>query len=223
MTRKRKPDQIERFKAFVVERGGELLVETNEWELVRFRGGGVTSVMYTNKSRRYKFTGLAQNAWDAFIGLSPNYRVDLRTPEQSKRQAHRDVRVRTLIERDGDVCFYCGDDFIVTGKQRTREHLVARTHDGPDHISNSFLSCPGCNTKAGHLSAPEKIRMRDRMRRGRGSKLLARAYDRMIGGEADPPLFDEIVNFLHESQPKEETQCPENSKASTRSTNCSTG
>lgn len=36
-------------------------------------------------------------------------------------------------------------------------------------------------------------------------KLLARAYDRMIGGEGDPPLFDEIVAFLRESKPKETT------------------
>ena len=48
------------------------------------------------------------------------------------------------------------------------------------------------------MSAPEKIRLRDRKRRGRGSQLLARVFDRFFGGEGDPALLDDIKTFLHE-------------------------
>jgi hypothetical protein len=33
------------------------------------------------------------------------------------------------------------------------------THGGPNHINNLFLTHKICNQRAGHLSAPEKIRM----------------------------------------------------------------
>jgi 5-methylcytosine-specific restriction endonuclease McrA len=65
---------------------------------------------------------------------------------------------RTLIERDGEGCFYCFEE--VPGLM-TQEHLVARAHGGPNHISNKFRACRPCNEAAGHLSAPEKIRIRE--------------------------------------------------------------
>lgn len=201
----KKPDEIERFKLWLVERGAELLIPTNEYEIVRYRGGGETSIVYVNKTGRRTFTGRAQSAFDAFKARSPGYRVDLRLVGQSKAAYRTSVLIRTLIQRDGDVCFYCGEPFS-ENLPRTKEHLVAQTHKGPDHISNVFLSCGPCNAEAGHLSAPEKIRLRDRKRRGRGSKLLARVFDRFFGGEGDPTLLDDIEAFLHEPAPKEKTQ-----------------
>jgi len=67
-----------------------------------------------------------------------------------------------LLRRDGNACFYCGEP---TGEDdRSLEHLVARAHGGPDHLSNLVLAHRRCNAVAGHLSAMEKIRIREQRR-----------------------------------------------------------
>lgn len=202
----RKKDEIDLFKEWLVARGAELLVPTNEWEIVRYRGAGATSVVYVNKVGKRSFTGRASSAWDAFNARSDTYRVNLRAVGQTKTAYRRSITVQTIIERDGDVCFYCGDPFSET-RLRTQEHLVAMTHKGPDHISNKFLACYQCNQEAGHLSAPEKIRLRDRKRRGRGSKLLAQI---VAGGPVlTSDLTLAIQAFLHDTNAKETDRCPQ--------------
>src|SRR5581483_9820743 len=143
-------------------------------------------------------TGEALGAWADFKSHDGSWKPERRV----KRRGKTAVIVLTLIARDGNVCFYCGEMFT-DDKPPTREHLVSVIHDGPNHISNSFLSCQQCNTEAGHLSAPEKIRMRDRKRRGRGSKLLADVL--MADGSCSADLVERITAFLHESKPSERT------------------
>lgn len=63
-----------------------------------------------------------------------------------------------LIARDGNECFFC---LSPLGQLKSVEHLVPVAHGGPNHISNKFLAHPDCNRAAGHLSAPEKIRIRE--------------------------------------------------------------
>lgn len=65
--------------------------------------------------------------------------------------------IRALRTRDGDLCFFC--QRTVSQDNESAEHLVPVTHGGPNHISNLFLAHKGCNGQAGHLSAPEKIRI----------------------------------------------------------------
>lgn len=48
------------------------------------------------------------------------------------------------------------------GKDVSIEHLVPKAHGGPTHLSNLFLAHKSCNAKAGHLSASEKLKIRDR-------------------------------------------------------------
>jgi 5-methylcytosine-specific restriction endonuclease McrA len=70
--------------------------------------------------------------------------------------------IRTVMDRDGCECFYCG--LILDGSTATLEHFVALAHGGPNHISNYVLACKKHNLEAGHLSAAEKVKMRDRIR-----------------------------------------------------------
>lgn len=159
---RKKKDEIGRFADFIKAGGGELLQPTNEWELIRFRGDKGISIIYTNKIGSRTYTGQAQAAWLAFkdgrmMRFTPAPKVD------RVRRERRRVLVRTLIERDGNNCFYCDCEFAAE-KWPTREHLVPLTSGGPDHLSNQFLACNDCNQEAGHLSAPEKIRLRERKR-----------------------------------------------------------
>lgn len=132
--------------------GAQVLEPTNEWEIVRFKAGDETSIIYRNKVGGVRYTGQAERAWRAFSnGLS------WRAKPPTCRRKRMTPMVRTIRRRDGDLCFYCqcpvGED------NESVEHLVSVTHGGPNHISNLFLAHKGCNSQAGHLSAPEKIRM----------------------------------------------------------------
>lgn len=143
--------KLDKFKTWLSGAGAEVLKPTNEWELVRFKSGGATSIIYKNKSGRVAFTGEAETAWRSFeSGAS------WRGGKATERKSKRPPEVATLLERDGPLCFFCqspmGDDMTV-------EHLVACTHGGPNHISNKFLAHRDCNARAGHLSAPEKVRI----------------------------------------------------------------
>lgn len=194
----RKKTEIDSFKEWVVACGAELLLPTNPYEIVRFRAAGRAGIIYEKQNGVRTLTGEALGAWAAFKSKDGSWKPERRV----KRKGKTAVMIRTLIARDGNICFYCGDPFSEDCPP-TREHLVAVIHDGPNHLSNSFLSCNECNVEAGHLSAPEKIRLRDRKRRGRGSKLLARVFDRLFGGDSDLSLLEEIRTFLHETEPKE--------------------
>ena len=193
----RKKDEVDRFKDWIARCGGEVLVTTNEWEVVRFRGDGVTSIIYVNKSGTRSFTGRARAAWDAFKTNDNAFRITKRPVGLSQRQRKKAPIIRTLLDRDGHACFYCGDPFT-DAQPPTKEHLIPKPAGGPDHISNLFLACHACNTEAGHMSVPEKIRMRDRKRRGRGSALLQGVLDcgGNVGGN-NPRLLGDIRNFLH--------------------------
>jgi len=200
---KRKTD-LERFREWIVARGAELLLQTNDWEVVRFRAGGVTGIIYVNNKGRMSFSGMAQQAWDTFHAGG-----ELRFTERPRRKHNGSVVVRTLLKRDGNHCFFCfaefGDDC-----PPTREHLIPRTAGGPDHISNQFLACGSCNSKVSHWPAPEKIRFRDMKRRGAGTVLLIDLrplVEERAGLPGDPireDLLKRIDAIIHH-QPKENT------------------
>lgn len=51
--------------------GAQVLEPTNEWELVRFKAGSETSIIYRNKVGGVRFCGVAENAWKAFQTGAP--------------------------------------------------------------------------------------------------------------------------------------------------------
>jgi hypothetical protein len=130
--------------------GAQVLQPTNEWEVVRFKAGDTTSIIYRNKVGGVTYSGLAKEAWDAFC----NGKAWRATP--ATRRKPMKPLIAALRKRDGDLCFYCQKE--VGRENESAEHLVSITHGGPNHISNLFLAHQTCNAKAGHLSAPEKIK-----------------------------------------------------------------
>jgi hypothetical protein len=144
--------KVPKFEVFLTANGAQVLRPTNEWEVARFIAGGETGIVYRNKRDEVSFVGPAEGAFSAFRSGQP-WRVD-----QKNGKALRSKPVAATIRaRDGDECFYCA--LAVSIEDESVEHLVARAHDGPNHISNLFLAHRLCNAKAGHLSAPEKIRL----------------------------------------------------------------
>lgn len=149
-----------KFEAFLIERGAQILQPTNEWEVLRFKTARGTSVVYCNARGGVTPTGESTTAWAAFEKGGP-WRG---APAPKKRQTGREKTLplfNALIRRDGHGCFYCGVD--TTEDDRSLEHLVPITHGGPNHLSNLVIAHRRCNSEAGHLSAMEKIRLREKM------------------------------------------------------------
>lgn len=57
--------------------------------------------------------------------------------------------LRTLAERDNWKCHYCY--VMLTEKSATRDHVVARSRGGTNHIKNLVLCCHPCNGKKGDM------------------------------------------------------------------------
>lgn len=143
---------FEAFKKWLVEKGAEILTNTNRYEVIRFRANNEIGVVYHGK-RGHSYTGQAEEACRCF-------KKNLPWRGWNKTQRAYSIEVRSLFERDGNCCFYCfkpmSDDEI------TREHLLSLTHGGSNHISNLVLCHRTCNIEAGALSLREKIAIREK-------------------------------------------------------------
>lgn len=156
--RRKAPDD-KAFRAWLTSQGGQVLEPTNRWELARWRSQTGVQVIYTNKSGLITFNGPdCEEAWRAYLSGQSFPMVP--TP---KRRRKRSVVERTIVERDGPGCFYCGCP-LTEERPGTLEHLVARASGGPEHLSNLYLACEPCNKAVGHQPAPVKIAYRDRLR-----------------------------------------------------------
>ena len=150
--------QIKAFKGRLVELGGELLAPTNEYEVMRFKTKYGVGVVYRGK-RGETWNPAAERAREHVNTRQPGKLSPVKVVGRRKNKATVDA----LIKRDGETCFFCGCDL---GDSITVEHLVPIAHGGPNHISNLFLAHYDCNNRAGHLSAPEKVKLAIELRAG---------------------------------------------------------
>jgi len=153
-------DMLERLKAWAVSEGAEAEALTNPYELLRLRVQGGVAIVWRRDSGKQTWNPLAAKLRQA-LDSGKGYPPDLRRVEKTEVDfvpGKNRVTHKTLILRDGEGCFFC---FEEKEGEMTLEHLVPRAHGGPDHISNKFRACCPCNMRAGHLSAPEKIRIRE--------------------------------------------------------------
>jgi hypothetical protein len=211
MTRKTKAEktaeaQLEDFKVWIVARGAEILIPTNQYEVLRYRATEGVGIIYRNEKNHLTYTGGAAGAWQAFCN-GAEYRFAERAPTKTDSRK-KSVLIRTLLNRDGPICFYCGETFS-DDRPMTREHLVPRNAGGPDHIANQFLACAPCNCEVGHRPAVAKIKFRDLKRRGAGTMLLTDIRQAIVTlnvVEHVPtfgPLLRRIEAIIH--TPKENT------------------
>jgi hypothetical protein len=143
-----------KFRAFLSERGAEVLKPTNEWELIRFNCAAGVAIVYTDARGKTTFTGESLAAWNAFRSSSAW------SAGVAKKRKKLSPVVQTLLDRDGNHCFYCWK--VMESADQSIEHIVPVAHGGPNHISNLALAHRRCNAEAGHMSAMEKILRRER-------------------------------------------------------------
>jgi hypothetical protein len=144
-----------KFLARVQEAGGEVLAPTNPYEVMRFKTRHGVGVVYQ--------TARGARTWNKEAKLVRDHFSDQKggslSPVSVRGRRKGAGTVNAILERDGGGCFFCRAPL---NGDITVEHLVSIAHGGPNHISNLFLAHAECNQQAGHLSAPEKIAIRER-------------------------------------------------------------
>jgi hypothetical protein len=172
---------LRKFKAWLNTHGGHMLPCTNTWEVVRYRRGGLVSIIYRKSTGQLTYTGNSGMDYKEFAGLPaespPAITMDekvamhahiprprkvpediehRRTPREKKTSTTK-IRQR-LIERDGYSCWYCGHHMALD--DRSIEHLLAKSNGGTDNIANLVLAHKECNRLAGNKPVSEKVAMR---------------------------------------------------------------
>lgn len=159
-----KPNLLERFRAFLAERGAEIMTTTNPWEVLRVRANGGTHVLYKNSAGKLTWPAELVTAYKA-CQINGGWRA-----VQPGARRRTPVLIRTLLERDGRECFYCGDE--MPDGEETLEHLHSVTQGGSSHPSNCALAHADCNQKADHLPIVEKVKLREAMRAARRTAII---------------------------------------------------
>ena len=161
--------KIEKFKKWLVINGAELLPLESADQVVRFRFSRRIGVAYRNHKQPWRLSGINKAMKEAWLAFLDGKGLPWKSPKKKRKRGIRDREdvIQILLERDGDRCFYCGgllapeNEPSAFGWSMTIEHLVARAHGGPDHVSNMVLAHDCCNRESGHMSVAEKVRMRE--------------------------------------------------------------
>lgn len=83
-----------------------------------------------------------------------------------RRAKEREHKLRRLVERDGDHCWYCRCEFGSGKRSRTVDHFVPLCRGGTKRLENLRLACARCNAlKGGDLGADFLASARLRRRR----------------------------------------------------------
>lgn len=147
-----------RFCGWAEGQGGESLPPTNEYELARIKHADGTFVIYRNGKGQISFSdSVGRKAWMAF---REKRRFSL---TRRHRRSKSEALVKRLIDRDGNVCFFCGCEFC-EDVPPTLEHLLSIAQGGNNKIANLVLACEPCNQEAGSMAIASKIKMRDAKR-----------------------------------------------------------
>lgn len=139
---------LQKFRSWLQSNGATILPQTNEFELIRFKGSEV-GVIY--KSGKYSGE-YAKNTVDCF---NKGNKWSGRPISYGRSSAYKKEKVR-LIKRDGTCCFLCG---LELGDDITVEHLIALVAGGKNDISNMVLTHYECNQELNTKPVYEKVQM----------------------------------------------------------------
>ncbi len=150
-----------KFKKYLENCGGQILQETNEYEVIRVETDKGVQVLYRKQSGLLTWPKELIKAWMAYKSGGK-----LHWKANTKRKVKRtkaSVVERTLRARDGDNCWFCGLPFR-NGEKATVEHLLNISNGGNNHINNLVLAHQKCNQLARNSSIAEKVLLREKLR-----------------------------------------------------------
>lgn len=137
--------------SFLEAIGVDMLQPTNCWELARFKAQGQVCVIYENARRGRSFSNpLAEKIWNSF------YDKKMINIQEEEREPLKKKFYKRLLERDGDKCFYSGQE--MTQETASVEHLIPLSRGGKNNIDNLVLCLKSENEKMANLPLVEKIK-----------------------------------------------------------------
>ena len=139
--------QRTRFKSWLIQQGGEVLPVTNEHEAIRFKGRQ-TGVLYKSGKVSNEY------AREAILAFCQNKKWK-GSPIKMKRKNYKRQK-SFLLERDGDCCFFCGNEL---GDDITVEHLISLSSGGKNTLSNMVLAHEACNQQVSNKPIFEKVQI----------------------------------------------------------------
>lgn len=144
---------IGKFKKFLVNCGGQLLHETNEYEVIRVQTDRGVEVLYKKASGQLTWP---KELVKAYMAYKSGGKVQWRASKKRKVNRKRGpVLLQTLFKRDGKKCWFCVKP--LTAENATIEHLLNVSNGGNNHINNLTLACSPCNQKARNMCITEKV------------------------------------------------------------------
>lgn len=155
---------VGKFKKFIVNCGGQLLHETNEYEVIRVQTDTGVHILYRKQSGALTWPS---DLIKAYIAYKSGGKVKWRASKKKKVNRKRGpVVVQTIAKRDGEECWFCGHPLEQT--EATIEHLLNVSNGGNNHINNLVIAHESCNQQARNMSIADKVLMRERLRYGDG-------------------------------------------------------
>ncbi len=144
---------VGKFKKFLVNCGGQLLHETNEYEVIRVQTDKGVEILYKQKSGLLTWPKELVSAYMAYkSGGKVRWRGSRRRKVNRKRGP---VLLQTLFQRDGKQCWFCTKP--LTAQDATIEHLLNVSNGGNNHVNNLTVACSPCNQKARNMCITEKV------------------------------------------------------------------
>ena len=151
---------VGKFKKFLVNCGGQLLHETNDYEVIRLQCEKTVEILYRKQSGLLTWP---KELVSAYMAYKSGGKVKWRATRKKKVNRKRGpVLLQTLFHRDGKQCWYCGKP--LTPETATIEHLLNVSNGGNNHVNNLAVACSPCNQKARNMSITEKVILRQRLR-----------------------------------------------------------
>lgn len=147
---------VGKFKKFLVNCGGQLLHETNEYEVIRLQTDKGVEILYRKQSGLLTWTTELVKAYMAYkSGGKVQWRGSKKRRVNRKRGP---VVLQTLFQRDGAVCWFCTKP--LDANTATIEHLLNISNGGNNHINNLTIACGPCNQKARNMCITEKMTLK---------------------------------------------------------------
>lgn len=140
-------------KEHILSIGGEILKETNPYEVARFVIKGQTGVIYKGKKGVSFSNKLAE---EVYFNFENDKKIFL--GEKKKRTSYCDIK-DALLKKYGNLCFYTLEP--MTEEEMSVEHLVPLSKGGANNIENMVLCKKEINAFLADKSLVEKILFRE--------------------------------------------------------------
>lgn len=138
---------LEKFKNWLEKGGCDILPTVHEYEALKFKGR-IIGIVFKNGRTSNKYTARAirffkeNKKWDGY-------------PANAGRKNSYKREKSQILERDGDLCFFCNKPLE---NDLSLDHLLALSRGGRDALPNMVLMHEKCNNDLDNIPLIDKIK-----------------------------------------------------------------